>query len=321
MLSIVWLPILFVFIVGLCFGSFYNVVILRGLSGESIVFPGSKCPKCGNPLKWYHNIPLLSYVFLRGKCAYCRTRISIQYPIVEFITAILFIISYLRWGFSLQVLFMLSILSLFLITIVTDLKERVIITSHSYILCGLGLLLSLVATFYPQILDFNINKIYMFCPILSSVSGLIAGAAVMEIMARLGYLVAGKRAFGEGDSYIAAALGAILGIKYILIVLILAGIIQFLVSLPLFLFNTYRQGKKFVAVELVLFLTLAVLLFLYSIKLDKIVYFSGLILLVLMAMHLIRNIISGMKTSNNNTYLPFVPAMNIAAIIIMFIIF
>ena len=81
----------FIFVVGLCIGSFLNVVILRTVSEESIVFPASKCPKCQNSLKWYHNIPVLSYIFLRGKCAFCKEPISIQYPIVELLRAMLFI--------------------------------------------------------------------------------------------------------------------------------------------------------------------------------------------------------------------------------------
>ena len=83
-------------ILGLCLGSFYNVVILRSLSGESIVFPPSKCPKCGNKLKPWHNIPVLSYIFLRGKCAFCKEKISIQYPLIELTTMILFAVSFLK---------------------------------------------------------------------------------------------------------------------------------------------------------------------------------------------------------------------------------
>ena len=79
----------FILIIGLVIGSFLNVVILRTVSGESIVFPASKCPKCNTPLKWYHNIPVLSYIFLRGKCGFCHEPISIQYPIVELLTGIL----------------------------------------------------------------------------------------------------------------------------------------------------------------------------------------------------------------------------------------
>ena len=70
---------LFIFITGVCIGSFLNVVILRALSEESIVFPPSKCPKCQTPLKWWHNIPVLSFIFLKGKCAFCHEKISIQF--------------------------------------------------------------------------------------------------------------------------------------------------------------------------------------------------------------------------------------------------
>ena len=73
----------FVFIIGLCIGSFLNVVILRALSEESIVFPASKCPKCQNPLKWWHNIPVLSYILLGGKCAFCKEN---QYSISNYRT-------------------------------------------------------------------------------------------------------------------------------------------------------------------------------------------------------------------------------------------
>ena len=85
-----FMVMLFVFIIGLCLGSFYNVVILRSLSGESIVFPPSKCPKCGNKLKPIHNIPVISYIMLKGRCAFCGEKISWQYPLVELATGIIF---------------------------------------------------------------------------------------------------------------------------------------------------------------------------------------------------------------------------------------
>ena len=106
LLSIIMLT--FIFVIGLCVGSFMNVVILRTVSEESIVFPGSKCPKCQTPLKWYHNIPVFSYLFLRGKCGFCQEKISIQYPIVELLTGILFIALFLRFCMPFDPLFGLS---------------------------------------------------------------------------------------------------------------------------------------------------------------------------------------------------------------------
>jgi len=84
-----------VFIIGLCIGSFLNVVILRGLSGESIVMPPSKCPACDHKLYWWHNIPIISYILLRGKCGFCKAPISIQYPLVEGFTVIIFLFDFI----------------------------------------------------------------------------------------------------------------------------------------------------------------------------------------------------------------------------------
>ena len=94
--------IAYVFIFGICTGSFLNVAILRGLSGENMVFERSHCPKCLTQLKWYMNIPLISYIFLRGKCAFCKTHISFQYPLIEFITGLCFVFSYLAFGLTLK---------------------------------------------------------------------------------------------------------------------------------------------------------------------------------------------------------------------------
>ena len=95
----------FIFIIGLCIGSFLNVVILRGLSEESIVYPPSKCPKCQSPLKWWHNIPILSFILLKGKGGFCHEKISIQYPIIEFITGYLFLSAFLKFGFTVNLFF------------------------------------------------------------------------------------------------------------------------------------------------------------------------------------------------------------------------
>jgi len=88
-----------VLLVGLIIGSFLNVCIYRIPKGESVAFPPSHCPVCGHKIKWYENIPVFSYIFiLKGKCSQCKGNISIQYPIVEFITGILFYIFFLRFG-------------------------------------------------------------------------------------------------------------------------------------------------------------------------------------------------------------------------------
>ncbi len=87
-----------VFVFGLLIGSFLNVVIHRTPRGENIAWPGSHCPKCGESLRWYHNIPLLSWIALGGKCAFCKAPISARYPLVELLTALLWVVLYLKTG-------------------------------------------------------------------------------------------------------------------------------------------------------------------------------------------------------------------------------
>src|ERR1700722_1881114 len=86
--------IVFLFLFGSCVGSFLNVVIWRLPRDESLVFPGSHCPSCNTPLQWYDNIPILGWIALRGRCRYCNVLISIRYPIVEALTAGLFVLYY-----------------------------------------------------------------------------------------------------------------------------------------------------------------------------------------------------------------------------------
>ncbi|NCP02510.1 MAG: prepilin peptidase, partial [Deltaproteobacteria bacterium] len=89
------------FVLGLVVGSFLNVCIYRIPAGLSIVFPPSACPKCHHPIRWFENIPLLSYLFLRGRCARCRTRISLRYPLIEALTGVLFVLVLYSFGLRL----------------------------------------------------------------------------------------------------------------------------------------------------------------------------------------------------------------------------
>ena len=150
-------------IIGLCFGSFINVVILRSLSGESLVFPNSKSPKCKTQLKPWHNIPVFSYIFLRGKCAFCKEKISIQYPLIELLTMVLFALSYIKFGFEWKTLFSIIICSTLLIMTMTDLKEKLVD-------CNIAIGLAIVGLLYNGF----VNHIW-----LDSIYGLLAGVIIM----------------------------------------------------------------------------------------------------------------------------------------------
>lgn len=118
--------LIFFFITGLVFGSFYNVVGLRLGKGESLVKPRSHCPNCNHVLKFYELIPVLSYIFLRGKCKKCKQKISIMYTLIELFTAILFVLSYYVYGFSYDLVLSIILCSLFMIIVVTDLNYYII---------------------------------------------------------------------------------------------------------------------------------------------------------------------------------------------------
>ncbi len=226
-----------IFVLGLIIGSFLNVVILRTVSGESIVFPASKCPKCQTPLKWYHNIPVFSYLFLRGKCAFCKEHISIQYPIVELLTGVLFLALFLKickpidplfglstmmpigWFQILVYIFALIVTGLFISIAGTDFIEKKVADAHTIPLILMGLVFSFLYTcttfwiYYKELgelpkisLEFVLTS-----PLSFSIIAGVVGFVVMELLARVGIPLVGTRVFGEGDSYIAAGLGTVFG--------------------------------------------------------------------------------------------------------------
>lgn len=317
-----------VFITGLCIGSFLNVVILRTLSEESIVFPASKCPKCQTPLKWWHNIPVLSYILLRGKCAFCKEPISIQYPIIELITGIIYTILFMKFGVSFDTLFAWIFAALLIVIAGTDIKEKVVYDVHTYTLIGFGLLYAVVvtATAIYQIhvagtpIEFS-KYILLNNPLSMSILGAIEGALIIEICARAGYLVAGTRAFGEGDTFIAAGLGALFGWRALLVVLALSVLIQVVLFLPIFVKGLIQNKDFKTLISFVLFCAYAITF--YSLQHFRIItpeniiiYTIGALILAALGITSCIFIFKGLREKpENRTYLPFGPAMVAAAFI------
>lgn len=317
-----------VFITGLCIGSFLNVVILRTLSEESIVFPASKCPKCQTPLKWWHNIPVLSYILLRGKCAFCKEPISIQYPIIELITGIIYTILFMKFGVSFDTLFAWIFAALLIVIAGTDITEKVVYDVHTYTLIGFGLLYAVVvtATAIYQIhvagtpIEFS-KYILLNNPLSMSILGAIEGALILEICARAGYLVAGTRAFGEGDTFIAAGLGALFGWRTLLVVLALSVLIQVVLFLPIFVKGLIQNKDFKTLISFVLFCAYAITF--YSLQHFRIItpeniiiYTIGALILAALGITSCIFIFKGLREKpENRTYLPFGPAMVAAAFI------
>ena len=321
--------LLLIFIIGLCIGSFLNVVILRALSNESIVFPASKCPKCQHKLLWWHNIPVLSYVILRGKCGFCGEKISIQYPIVELLTGIMFTLVFLKFGISWDTLFAWVIGSLFIVIAGTDWKEKVVFDVHTYSLIGVGILYGILVTaldlyqFHKITGGFNFTTEWVVGnPISSTLLGIILGFVIMEIVARIGYLIAGSRAFGEGDSFIAAGLGAVFGWRMMLVALVLAVIIQVIITLPLYVKKEIENRNWMVVLSLGAFIiyTLAFLMAMqFGWLTNTIAYALSAIVLAVIGIFACREILRGIKEPENRTYLPFGPALILAGFVILLI--
>lgn len=284
-------------VVGLCLGSFFNVVILRSLSNESIVFPASKCPKCNHKLYFWHNIPVLSYIMLGGKCYFCKEKISIQYPIVELFTMFLFGATFVKFGIDIKTIFVLFWLSCFVIMTGTDLKAKLVD-------CNIAIAMGVTGILY-NFIQHGVSGV------IASLIGLVLGAVVLELIARSGYLVAGTRAMGEADTYVAAAIGAIVG-KDILFVLAYALIASMIFIVPMFLYNQFKNDNKKTCILSILFV-LAVMTF----KLLWQNYWTLVALIITGAMLAI-SILKNIKQEENRNYLPYVPALAVGALYYMF---
>ncbi len=311
----------FVFLIGLCVGSFLNVVVSRAFTDESIVFPASKCPKCQKPLKWYHNIPVISYLVLKGKCAFCKDEISIQYPFIELFTGILFVLIFLKFGISLNALFITVFACLFVVMAATDIREKVVFDMHTYALAISGFVYNFfdIGHLYMGSKVFNIGALVLTVnnSFIAALLGCVLGILLMEIFARFGYLVAGTRAFGEGDTYIAAGLGAVFGWKYLVTVLLYAFIIQIVLTVPVFIKKLY-SGKDYKTIIsfLVFFLLIIITKLLENV--NFVVFTICTLLLCASGIYLCKRILSGIKEPGGMTYLPFGPAMVLGGLIIIF---
>ena len=282
--------LVFVFIVGLCLGSFYNVVILRSISGESIILPPSKCPKCGNKLKPVHNIPVISYLLLGGKCAFCKEKISLQYPIVELVTAVLFCLIYNKFGWHYMSLLGMFWVSCLIIMTVTDIKTKLVDCNYAIAMGVSGL----VYMFFVMSWEGGLN----------SLGGAILGYIIVEAVARIGYFLKKKRAMGEADSYLAAAFGAIVGYQAIIPVLLYSLAASMFFVLPVFWYNRYKDKDAMTLLLSALFImSLAISIYNpFNYLSYSVLIFAGILLVV--------QILKTIRESSNLNYLPFVPALS-----------
>ena len=225
------LILIFAGIFGLIFGSFLNVCIYRIPRNKSIVWPPSGCPKCDAPIKWYDNIPLISFLVLRGKCRNCKNPISWQYPLVELITGVLTVLCVLRFGFTPWMFAVLAAVYALIALSVIDLELMIIPDRFSLGLLVFGLA---VAWFNP-----NFTGTWWMRE-LSSLLGAGVGLFGVLALALIGTWIFKKEAMGGGDVKLMGGVGALIGWQGVLTTIVMASFFGLIYALFLMVY----KGKK-----------------------------------------------------------------------------
>jgi leader peptidase (prepilin peptidase) / N-methyltransferase len=216
--------ILFAAALGAIVGSFLNVCILRLPAQESIVHPPSKCPKCGSGVRWFDNVPVLSWLILRGKCRSCGNPISIQYPLIELATALIWAWMASRYGYELDALRAALFLTILLGIAMTDAREYIIPDEFSIggLVLGLGL-----------------SMIHGWRGVIPALIGAAVGFAVLWLIAVIGKRLFRKEAMGGGDIKMMAMVGVFVGWQGVFLTIFLGSVVGTLIFGPLAL-----AGKK-----------------------------------------------------------------------------
>ena len=223
-----------IFVFGLVVGSFLNVCIHRLPRNESVVSPPSHCPKCKKRLAWYDNIPLFSYVALRGKCRHCSQKISPCYSIVEFLTALIFVLLYVKFGLSVTLLIFMVLSAVLIVATFIDFEHYVIPDILTLPGIGLGLLLSFL---YPSLL----HTFSRWEGLLNSVLGAFWGFVSLLVIGLLGTWVFKKEAMGGGDLKLLAMIGAFLGWRQVFLIIFISSLVGSIVGLTLVSLNLKKR--------------------------------------------------------------------------------
>ena len=220
------MDIFLVVIFGLVIGSFLNVCICRIANEESIAFPPSHCTNCGYELKAKDLIPVLSYIFLGGKCRSCKEKISIQYPIVEILNAILYIAIYLKFGFTLNLFKFCLFASLLIVIGFIDFKTKYVYNSTVVFGVVSGISFAVLEWMETKSIPWNY------------IAGAFIGFGIIYLIVIL------TRGMGEGDIDIALICGLFLGIKGILVTLFLAIILGGIVATIILIFKLKERKAE-----------------------------------------------------------------------------
>jgi leader peptidase (prepilin peptidase)/N-methyltransferase len=215
-----WITLFFGFVLGTIVGSFLNVCIHRIPQGKSIIAPASHCPRCKTPIRFYDNVPLVSFIILKGRCRKCEAPISLRYPLVEFLMGLFSLILLLRFGIStLYLIYLAFFASLTLVSFI-DLPHRII----PDVISLPGIVIGLVISFlHPQL------------SIKDSLIGVLLGGGSLYAVASVYHLITKREGMGGGDVKLLAMIGAFIGWQGVLFTILCSSFIGTVVGVTLML--------------------------------------------------------------------------------------
>jgi leader peptidase (prepilin peptidase) / N-methyltransferase len=317
-LGLYFLGVAFVF--GLCIGSFLNVVALRFLADMPLAFPASHCPQCQTPIRPYDNIPVLGWLLLGGRCRACKQRISLQYPLVEFSTGLLFALCFWRFGMSWTLLLLLFLIANLIVIFITDLKEKLIFEVNSLSLIPAGLLYNCLID-SPAAWSAQLGTFSLVIPqsLVSALSAIAIAFVFFEGMILFSKTTLGTEGFGHGDTHLMMGVGAFLGWPLMVLALLLGFVMQSVPAIPMLVYG-WVKAKQYTplisgAVALAASSSPLVLL---NTDLPPGPRLALCLLSLLVAIAALVVFMRNIRQSENFTYLPLGPALILGSLTALF---
>ncbi|MCF3943342.1 prepilin peptidase [Oceanobacillus alkalisoli] len=211
------------FLFGAAFGSFFNVVGIRSPKNETFVHNRSHCPKCNKTLAWFELVPILSYLLQLGKCRNCKEKISIIYPVVETLTGALFVLSYLTFGLSAELIISLLLVSMLMIIFVSDIHYMIIQNKVLLFFLPLFIILRMITPLEPW---------------WSPIAGAVAGTVLLALI-----ILVSRGGMGAGDMKLFGVLGIVLGFQNVFLAFFLACLIGAIVGILLIALKVVKRKQ------------------------------------------------------------------------------
>lgn len=236
---------LWVLLVGLAIGSFLNVCIYRLPRSLSLISPPSMCPSCQTPIRFYDNVPILSYLWLRGRCRFCGAGFSLRYPVVELVSGLFAVAVFDRYGFSWESLFLYGLIGALLVITFIDIDYQII----PDVISLPGIVIGFLASFLVGYITYK-----------ESLIGIILGGGLLLSVAWGYYLLTKKEGMGGGDIKLLAMLGAFLGWKGVIVTILAASAIGTLAGIAVAL---RTGGGRKLAIPFGPFISLGAILYVF----------------------------------------------------------